>query len=97
MRKTAEIPIEYKYVIDRAYFEINRKTKTLAFMLDKNLDNPEFLNSDLCKKLENDIVDAFINKWIIFTSILNTINVPDEAQIDMDIITTKYSATWIEE
>lgn len=97
MVKTLVIPDAYKYVVDRAIYEMNMRTKNLAFMLDKNLDNPEFLNSDLYKRLEDDAIDSYINRWVILNTILNTLGVPIDASLSMDYITGKYSLTWVEE
>lgn len=97
MVKTLVIPDTYKYVVDRVIYEMNMRTKNLAFMLDKNLDNPEFLNSDLYKRLEDDIIDAYINRWVILNSIYSTLGVDIGASLNMDYITGKYSVTWVEE
>lgn len=92
MIKTTEIPRNYKYMIDRALYDINMRVKNLAFMLDKNLDNPEFLDSELYKRLEDDIIDMYINRWITITSIFNTLGISVEAYIQMNPITGIYSA-----
>lgn len=97
MIKTLVIPDTYKYVVDRVIYEMNIRTKNLAFMLDKNLDNPEFLNSDLYKRLEDDLIDAYINRWVILNSIYDMLGVNIEASLSMDYITVKYSVTWVEE
>lgn len=92
MIKTTEIPSNYKYMIDRALYDINMRAKNLAFMLDKNLDNPEFLNSDLYKRLEDDLVDMYINRWVTITSIFTTLGISVEAYVQMNPITGIYSA-----
>ena len=97
MIKTLVIPDMYKYIIDRIIYEMNMATKNLAFMLDKNLDNPEFLDSDLYKRLEDDVIDSYINGWVILNTIFNELGIYIEANLSMDYITGKYSATWIEE
>lgn len=97
MIKTLVIPDMYKYIIDRIIYEMNMTTKNLAFMLDKNLDNPEFLDSDLYKRLEDDVIDSYINRWVILNTIFNELGIHIEANLSMDYITGKYSATWLEE
>ena len=92
MIKTTEIPSNYKYMIDRALYDINMRAKNLAFMLDKNLDNPEFFNSDLYKRLEDDLVDMYINRWVTITSIFTTLGISVEAYVQMNPITGIYSA-----
>ena len=92
MIKTTEIPSNYKYMIDRALYDINMRAKNLAFMLDKNLDNPEFLNSDLYKRLEDDLVDMYINRWVTITSMFTTLGISVEAYVQMNPITGIYSA-----
>lgn len=92
MIKTTEIPSNYKYMIDRALYDINMRAKNLAFMLDKNLDNPEFLNSALYKRLEDDLVDMYINRWVTITSIFTTLGISVEAYVQMNPITGIYSA-----
>lgn len=97
MIKTTEIPSNYKYMIDRALYDINMRAKNLAFMLDKNLDNPEFLNSDLYKRLEDDLVDMYINRWVTITSIFTTLGISVEAYVQMNPITGIYSAVEVVE
>lgn len=96
MIKTLVVPDTYKYVIDRVIYEINIRAKNLAFMLDKNLDNPDFLNTDLCRRLEDELVDAYLNRWIVLSSICDTLEADENANLSMDFITRKYSLTWVE-
>lgn len=96
MIKTLVVPDTYKYVIDRVIYEINIRAKNLAFMLDKNLDNPDFLNTDLCRRLEDELVDAYLNRWIVLSSICDTLEADENANLNMDFITRKYSLTWVE-
>lgn len=97
MINTVEIPIKYKFVIDRLIYEINIRSKNLAFMLHKNLDNPEFLDTELYARLENELIDVLLNRWVMLDSIFNNLNIPAESTISMNSITGVYSATWVKE
>ena len=72
MINTVEIPVKYKFVIDRLLYEINIRSKNLAFMLHKNLDNPEFLDTELYARLENELIDVLLNRWVMLDSIFNS-------------------------
>lgn len=97
MINTVEIPVKYKFVIDRLLYEINIRSKNLAFMLHKNLDNPEFLETELYARLENELIDVLLNRWVMLDSIFNNLNIPAESTISMNSITGVYSATWVKE
>lgn len=97
MINTVEIPVKYKFVIDRLLYEINIRSKNLAFMLHKNLDNPEFLETELYARLENELIDVLLNRWVMLDSIFNNLNIPVESTISMNSITGVYSATWVKE
>ena len=97
MINTVEIPVKYKFVIDRLLYEINIRSKNLAFMLHKNLDNPEFLDTELYARLENELIDVLLNRWVMIDSIFNNLNIPVESTISMNNITGVYSATWVKE
>lgn len=97
MIKTVTIPKTYKSMIDRTMFELKMTTKNLAFMLDKNLNNPEFLDSNLYKRLEDDVINSYISRWVIISTVYNSLGISIEARLSMDYITGEYSATWIEE
>lgn len=97
MINTVEIPVKYKFVIDRLLYEINIRSKNLAFMLHKNLDNPEFLDTELYARLENELIDVLLNRWVMLDSIFNNLNIPVESTISMNSITGVYSATWVKE
>lgn len=97
MINTVEIPVKYKFVIDRLLYEINIRSKNLAFMIHKNLDNPEFLDTELYARLENELIDVLLNRWVMLDSIFNNLNIPVESTISMNSITGVYSATWVKE
>ena len=66
-------------------------------MLHKNLDNPEFLETELYARLENELIDVLLNRWVMLDSIFNNLNIPAESTISMNSITGVYSATWVKE
>lgn len=94
MLKTVEVPVNYKYVIDRVIFEMNIQAKNLAFMLHRNLDNPDFLNSELYERLDFELVDTFLNRWVVLEAIFNEVGAPQEGKLDMDCVTGRYYITW---
>ena len=94
MLKTVEIPIKYKYVIDRIIFEMNIQAKNLAFMLHRNLDNPDFLNSELHERLDFELVDTYLNRWVVLGAIFNEVGAPQNGKLGMDCVTGRYYITW---
>lgn len=76
--KFVEVPNQFRFIIERALYELNIRTSNLAFMLDKNLDNPQFLESDLCKELEERVVDANINLWSVISGVRYSLNLPEQ-------------------
>ena len=85
-----DIPHEYKYVIDRIYFEVNRAEENLAFMLDKNLYNPEFLDSGLYKRLLDRCIDTRCNFATVQMAICKMINVPYDCELQLNDTQSNY-------
>lgn len=73
--KAVNIPHKYKYIIDRIYFEYTRSVENLSFMLDKNLNNTEFLTSSVYVRLEKEVEEAMINFKIISEQIMKQLNI----------------------
>lgn len=63
------IPSKFRYVLDRVYFEYKTAIDNLAFMLDKNSDNPEFLNSETYKRLQEDCIACKIQAMEVIQTI----------------------------
>lgn len=76
--QTIEIPEGFKYVLDRGEFEYRRAISNAAFMLDKNLDNIDYLETDLHKRLQNRAEETFLQRELymlgVLSNILNTNN-----------------------
>ena len=68
MRKIM-IPSKFRYVLDRVFFEYKTAIDNLAFMLDKNSDNPEFLNSETYKRLQEECIACKIQAMEVIQSI----------------------------
>lgn len=73
--KAVNIPHKYKYIIDRIYFEYTRSVENLSFMLDKNINNTEFLTSSVYVRLEKEVEEAMINFKVISEQIMTQLNI----------------------
>lgn len=73
--KAVKIPHKYKYIIDRIYFEYTRSVENLSFMLGKNLNNLEFLESSVYVRLEKEVEEAMINFKVISEQIMRQLNI----------------------
>lgn len=97
MVKTVVVSRKYKYVLDRVFYEVNMNTRNLAFMLNKNLNNPDFLKSDLYSRMTEDTIDAFLNKWVVLDVVYKTMGAPVFASMTYDDLTGDYSLNWMED
>ena len=59
-----DVPERYQYVINRGTFELSKAASNIAFMLDKHLDDPDWLDSELYKQLEQRLFETSINNWV---------------------------------
>lgn len=62
-----DVPECYQYVINRGTFELSKAASNIAFMLDKHLDDPDWLDSELYQQLEHRLFETSINNWVYTT------------------------------
>ena len=67
---------ELKYIIDRCEFEYNNRSRNLAFMIDRDLHDVDFLNSTVYTELEDKCMTAFNNIWLVKMEILDKYGLP---------------------
>ena len=73
--KSVELSENIKYSLDRASFEVQRSISSLVFMMNRNLDNPDFFNSSVYKRLSDRILETYIYYWEVTNEMLNRLNI----------------------
>ena len=79
--KETVVPRQYRFIIDRGFFEISRAQSNLMFMLDKHLndtDSTEFINSELFNTLLEKCIDARIECWELLNGVYQCLNIKDK-------------------
>jgi hypothetical protein len=100
--KEVIVPEQYRYVIERTYFERTRTVSNLKFMLNKHLydENPtEFINSDLFERLLNRCIEAYMDNISSHYGLLTILGIEnkDDANIRYDRDEDCYRITWTRE
>ena len=64
MRMSVNIPEKLHYVLERGDFESRRAISSIAFMLDKHVDDPEWLDSAEFHTLVENAVDRTLYTYV---------------------------------
>lgn len=62
MIKKIKLSDEFHYVLERYRYESNRHISNLSFMLSKNINNPDFLNSEQYQAMLQKATDSILEK-----------------------------------
>ena len=84
MLKVINFSEDVKYIVDKFEFESSGLIKNIAFMLDRNLDNVDFLESEILKRLESQHIEALSNTWLITIGLLDRYNLPLTTQFKIN-------------
>lgn len=73
MFKLLDIPEKLHYVLERGDFESRRSVSSIAFMLDKHISDPEWLESEEFNALMDKAVESLLYAYIYNTGTLGVL------------------------